>query len=96
MPMMGTERGDLGHRIGRLLDAMGILDKILHAGEGRKLRALSDLVPDIGALGSEMEALSDDELAATTADFRNRLNNGEQLDNLVIESFAVVRRPHDG
>ena len=91
MPMMGTERGDLGHRIGRLLDAMGILDKILHAGEGRKLRALSDLVPDIGALEPEMEALSDDELAATTADFRNRLNNGEQLDNLVIESFAVVR-----
>jgi preprotein translocase subunit SecA len=70
---------------------MGFLDKILRAGEGRKVRALSDLVPEIGALEPEMETLSDGDLSGRTTDFRNRLDNGEELDTLVIEAFAVVR-----
>src|SRR5690606_25049860 len=48
-------------------------------------------VPDIGALEPEMQALSDDALKAKTAEFRQRLDNGETLDDLLIEAFAVVR-----
>ncbi len=70
---------------------MGILDRILRSGEGRKVKALSALVPDIGAFEPELAALSDDALRARTNDFRQRLDRGEELDELLIESFAVVR-----
>jgi preprotein translocase subunit SecA len=68
-----------------------VLDKILHAGEGRRLKAVAGLVPDINALEPEMEALSDDALAHKTVEFRERLDQGEDLDDLLIEAFAVVR-----
>ena len=70
---------------------MGILDKMLRTGEGRKLKALRSLVPDINALESEIQRLSDPELAAKTGEFRSRLDNGESVDELLIEAFAVVR-----
>ncbi len=70
---------------------MGVFDKILRAGEGKKLKALQALVPDINALEPEMEALSDAALQAKTGEFRTRLDNGEDLDDLLIEAFAVVR-----
>jgi preprotein translocase subunit SecA len=70
---------------------MGLLDRFLRAGEGKKLRALESLVPDISALEPELERLPDDALRAKTGDFRQRLDRGEDLDNLLIESFAVVR-----
>ena len=70
---------------------MGVLDKLLRAGEGRKVRALAGLAPDIGALEPEMQALSDDELKAKTPEFRQRLADGETLDDLLVEAFAVVR-----
>ncbi len=70
---------------------MGILDRILRAGEGKKLKALEGLVPDINAQSRAMEALTDDALRAKTAEFRGRLERGETLDDLLIESFAVMR-----
>jgi preprotein translocase subunit SecA len=70
---------------------MGVFDKLLRAGEGRKLRALQALVPDINALEPELQALSDAELRAKTDEFRLRLDNGADLDDLLIEAFAVVR-----
>jgi preprotein translocase subunit SecA len=70
---------------------MGILDKILRAGEGKKLKALAGLVPDINALERDMQALSDDALRHKTVEFRERHANGEELDDLLIEAFAVVR-----
>jgi preprotein translocase subunit SecA len=70
---------------------MSLLDRFLRAGEGKKVRALQSLVPDIGNLEPEMQALSDDELRARTGEFRQRLDNGEALDDLLIEAFAVVR-----
>ena len=70
---------------------MGVLDKLLRAGEGKKVKALAGLVPDINALEPEIQALSDDALRAKTAEFRQRLDNGEDLDDLLIEAFAVVR-----
>ncbi|HYI61759.1 MAG TPA: preprotein translocase subunit SecA [Acidimicrobiales bacterium] len=70
---------------------MGVLDKILRAGEGRKIRALAGLVPDINALEPELQKLSDDELRAKTAEFRQRLDNGADIDDLLVEAFAVTR-----
>ncbi len=70
---------------------MSIFDKILRSGEGKKLKALQGLVPDIGALEPEMEALGDAALQAKTGEFRRRLDAGEDLDDLLIEAFAVVR-----
>jgi preprotein translocase subunit SecA len=68
-----------------------VLDRILRAGEGRRIKAVAGLVPDINALEAEMQALSDDALAHKTVEFRERLANGEDLDDLLIEAFAVVR-----
>src|SRR6476646_4422349 len=70
---------------------MAIFDRLLRAGETRKVRALADLVPDIGALEPEMQALDDHDLQHKTVEFRERLDNGEELDNLLIEAFAVTR-----
>jgi len=70
---------------------MSILDRFLRAGEGKKVRALHSLVPDISALEPDMEKLADDDLKAKTGEFRSRLEQGETLDDLLIEAFAVVR-----
>jgi preprotein translocase subunit SecA len=70
---------------------MGVLDKLLRAGEGKKIRALEALIPEINALEAETEALSDEALANRTIEFRRRLADGETLDDLLIEAFAVVR-----
>ncbi|HLY81335.1 MAG TPA: preprotein translocase subunit SecA [Acidimicrobiales bacterium] len=70
---------------------MSIFTKILRAGEGRKVRALASLVPDITALEPELVALSDDALRHKTVEFRERLANGEELNDLLVEAFAVVR-----
>jgi preprotein translocase subunit SecA len=70
---------------------MSIFKKVLRAGEGKKVRALQSIVPDIGALEPELEALSDDALRHKTVEFRERLDQGEDLNDLLIEAFAVVR-----
>jgi preprotein translocase subunit SecA len=70
---------------------MSVLTKFLRIGEGKKLRALQSLVPDINALEPEFERLSDEELAHKTVEFRERLANGEDLNDLLTEAFAVVR-----
>jgi len=87
---------------GRLTGDMGVFQKILHAGEGRKLKLLESLVPDIGALEPEMERRSDEELRALTVDFRQRLDRAgdpvtqrnarlDALDDVLSEAFAAVR-----
>src|ERR1700723_2883345 len=70
---------------------MSVFTKVLKAGEGKKVRRLAELVPLIGALEPEMQALSDQALAHKTVEFRERLAQGETLDDLLIESYAVVR-----
>ncbi len=76
---------------GTLVDAMSVLTKFLRMGEGKKQRALQSLVPDINALEPEFEALSDEELAHKTVEFRERLANGEDLNDLLTEAFATTR-----
>ena len=70
---------------------MGILDRILRAGEGKKLKALQGIVPDVNAHEPEMERLSDDALRAKTNEFRQRLDNGADVDDLLPEAFATMR-----
>ena len=70
---------------------MGVLDRILRAGEGKKLKALQAMVPDINAWEPDFERLGDDELRAKTGEFRSRLEQGADLDDLAIEAFAVMR-----
>jgi preprotein translocase subunit SecA len=70
---------------------MSVLSKVLRAGEGKKVRRLAELVPMVNALEPAMEALSDEELQAKTIEFRARLEQGETLDDLLIEAYAVVR-----
>ena len=70
---------------------MGILSRALRSGEGKKIKALESLIPDINALESEISDLSDQELQAKTGEFRQRLDQGEDLDDQLVESFAVVR-----
>ena len=70
---------------------MEFFDRILRAGEGRKVKALQSLVPDINAHEAEISRLSDDALRGKTDEFRNRLANGEALDDILVEAFAVTR-----
>ncbi|MFM7125519.1 MAG: preprotein translocase subunit SecA, partial [Actinomycetota bacterium] len=59
--------------------------------EGKKLKALEGLVPDINAQEAAARSLSDAALKAKTDEFRQRFERGESLDDLLIEAFAVVR-----
>jgi preprotein translocase subunit SecA len=68
-----------------------LLTKILRMGEGRKFKALQQRVEAVSALEPEMEGLSDGALSAKTNEFRERLANGETLDDILPEAFAVVR-----
>ncbi len=70
---------------------MGVLDRILRIGEGRRVKAVAGLVPEINALEPEMVALSDEALRSKTGEFRQRLANGADLDDILIEAFAVAR-----
>ncbi len=70
---------------------MSMFKRVLRSGEGKKLRALEAIVPDINNLEPEIQRLSDEELQAKTDEFRNRLDNGAELDDLLLEAFAVVR-----
>ena len=53
---------------------MGLFNKVLHAGEGRKLKLLQSIVPEVNALEPEMERRSDEEIRALTAEFRARID----------------------
>ena len=68
-----------------------IVDKLLRAGEGRRLKALQDQAARVSALEPDYADLSDDQLCAKTAEFRERHENGELLDDLLFEAFAVAR-----
>lgn len=69
---------------------MGLFDRLLRAGEGRKQRALASLVPDINALEPELQSLSDAELAHKTIEFREQIDRamGDELKRLAEEEEA--------
>jgi preprotein translocase subunit SecA len=69
----------------------GGFEKFLRAGEGRRLKRLREQAAYITSLEPEFEKLSEAELQGKTAEFRQRLDNGETLDELLFEAFAAVR-----
>jgi preprotein translocase subunit SecA len=66
-------------------------DRMLRAGEGRQLRELEKLVKLVNAQEDRISALSDEDLRNQTSIFKNRITQGESLDDLLPEAFAVVR-----
>ena len=69
----------------------GLLKKIFGSRNDRLIKQYSAGVHQINALEAGIKALSDDELRAKTAEFKIRVSNGETLDALMPEAFAVVR-----
>ena len=70
---------------------MSLLDKVLRAGEGKILRKLQSLATQVNSLETHFTGMSDAELKGMTDEFRQRLASGETLDDLLPETFAVVR-----
>ena len=68
-----------------------IVDRIMRAGEGKILRELSKVVDQVNAFEPSIAPLSDDALRAKTTEFKSRFANGETLDDLLPEAFAVIR-----
>ncbi len=68
-----------------------ILAKLFTLGEGRQLKQYESIVERINALEPEFAALSDDEISAKTADFKQRRADGETIDQLLPEAFANCR-----
>src|SRR5579872_4329477 len=68
-----------------------LLKKVVGTQNQRELKRLRPLVGEINALEPSIQALSDDQLRGKTAEFRQRIANGETLDDLMAEAFAVVR-----
>ncbi|MEU7741819.1 preprotein translocase subunit SecA [Nonomuraea sp. NPDC049158] len=68
-----------------------ILDKILRAGEGKTLRKLKRIADQVNSIEDDFTSLSDAELRALTDEFKQRLADGETLDDLLPEAFATVR-----
>lgn len=70
---------------------MKIFDKIFGTYSEREIKRIMPIVKKVNALELDMEKLSDEELKAKTEEFKNRLKNGETLDDILPEAFAVVR-----
>ena len=70
---------------------MGILNKLFGSYSDRELKKIYPIVDKIEALDGEYSALSDKELREKTGEFKERLAQGETLDDILPESFAAVR-----
>src|SRR3954463_5901834 len=70
---------------------LGSFEKILRVGEGRRMKRLAEQAAYITSIEPEFSELSDDELRGRTAEFRERLETGETLEELLFEAFAAVR-----
>ena len=70
---------------------VNIVDKALRMGEGHQLKKLENVAKAVNALEDEISALSDEELKGQTAKFKQELDNGKSLDDIMPEAFATVR-----
>lgn len=69
----------------------GLLKKVFGSKNDRELKRMGKIVKAINALEVDLEKLTDEELTAKTVEFRQRLDEGANLDQLLPEAFAVVR-----
>ena len=70
---------------------MGLLDKILRAGEGKAVKQLAKIAQEVNKFESQISALDDEGLRNKTSEFKQRQEKGESLDSILPEAFAVVR-----
>ncbi|RKM56648.1 preprotein translocase subunit SecA [Butyrivibrio sp. X503] len=70
---------------------MSIIDKIIGTHSQRELKRIRPIVDSIEAMRPQMQALSDEELRAKTEEFKKRLSEGQTLDDIMPEAYAVVR-----
>jgi len=72
-------------------EGFGRFEKVLRLGEGRRLKRLAEQAAYITSLEPDFEVLTDAELLAKTVEFKERVANGESLDDVLYEAFAAVR-----
>src|SRR5213594_251010 len=70
---------------------LGSFEKVLRIGEGRRMKRLAEQAAYIATLEPDVQKLSDADLRGKTAEFRQRLENGEPLEELLFDAFAAVR-----
>ena len=70
---------------------VGSFEKVLRVGEGRRTKRLQQQAEYISTLEPDFEKLTDEQLAAKTVEFKQRIENGEHVDDLLFEAFAAVR-----
>ncbi len=70
---------------------MNLIEKMFGTHSEREIRRITPLVDQIDALRPQMQALTDEQLADKTKEFKERFANGETLDDLLVEAYAVVR-----
>ncbi|MEG1415086.1 MAG: preprotein translocase subunit SecA [Clostridium sp.] len=70
---------------------MNFFRKLFGSYSDKEVKRIQPIVDQIEALDESMQALTDEELKAKTAEFKERLANGETLDDILVEAFAVVR-----
>ena len=70
---------------------MNLLKKLFGTSSAKELKAIKPLVDKIEALDGTYSALSDEELKAKTPEFKERIQNGESLDDILPEAFATCR-----
>jgi preprotein translocase subunit SecA len=73
------------------ISTVAVLDRIMRAGETRIVRKLEVIAHQVTTLEDDYHTLTDDELRAHTEEFKQRYTEGESLDDLMVEAFAVVR-----
>ena len=71
--------------------SFGKFEKVLRLGEGRRLKRLAEQAAYITSLEPDFEVLTDAELLAKSAEFKERIANGESLDDILYEAFAAAR-----
>src|SRR5436190_19947435 len=74
-----------------MVSGLGNFEKVLRAGEGRRLKRIAQQAEYVLSLQTGFEKLSDDELRAKSAEFKQRIENGESLEELLFEAYAAIR-----
>ena len=69
---------------------LGSFEKVLRVGEGRRIKRLAQQAAYIGTLEPDFEALTDDELRGKTAEFKQRIENGETLEEILFLSLIHI------
>ena len=82
---------DAGHDREERIRSARHTDRVLRIGEGKILRKLNKLKDQINSIEDDFVDLSDAELRALTDEYKQRLKDGEELDDLLPEAFATVR-----